>query len=487
MTRVLEDDALGLLQLEGVDLGQQALTANQRVGGNVDLAVPRELARTQAIYVGARLSQAAGLLGWNELTAAISHFRQSHEGDTGDNPPQDDEALQNATYLRQFIGEKDSTNRPILSHDSESIRTFGRTVLINLLLRLPKVNPDASFDTPRGSLRSLVERDLEFHSAVWRTQCQGVFTTNYDMLIEDAYRLARPWERIDLYCHTEGLRTYRFNAQFLRFLLGVPRFVLKLHGDIDDIGSMLFDPETAWDDDNPLGGQAGSDLCHAFSAALHAGHMIYIGCGGRDRTFRQLHTWRDRASHGPYQRLFFVSATEVPNIVEDMGSAIDDLVFPTYGSVDDQHHSSLASTELRAFLNELIYCTESRPQFYSREAVDLCQQLTSGGPSERHWVTTAWDVGGIQIRRSWNRGSPQRIGRYLWRRLEQNPRLFFATIQEESGWWGDYLFVWLDGKEISWRYARPCIDNGKPPDEEFALYELIGPLDEDEWGTLSSV
>lgn len=421
-------------------------------------------------YVGAGLSQAAGLVGWNEMAVAISRFRSEYEADQGDSAPKEDQARQNAAYLRRFVEEKDSEDEFILSRASQDDRTFARTVLLNFLLRYRRR------DFSPGQ-RAVTELDLALHGAVWKTHCQGVFTTNYDMLLEEAFSLVVPSKRSDLYGHPAALRTYRYKAQFLPFILSVPRFVLKLHGDVDDIGTMLFDPETAWDQENKLGGHAGGDLRHVFDAALRSGHMIYVGCGGHDRTFRELHQWPKRSRQTPYHRLFFTPAAEVAGIVEEMGSAIDDLLFLTYGSPDDRPDRRFAASELHAFLYALTRCTKSRPHYFSNEATSLWNQLGGGGDLHRAWLTPHWDVSGVGLPETWNQGSPQVAGRYLWRRRDDHAQPFLATVGEQEDLWGSYLSVTLEGREIWWRYDQPWAINGRPPDEEFMSYEWAGPLD----------
>lgn len=421
-------------------------------------------------YVGAGLSQAAGLVGWNEMAAALSRFRREYEGDAFDCAPQEDQALQNAAYLRQFVEENDSNCKPILSRSSEDDRTFARTVLLNFLLRCRQQASPAGLET-------VTEQHLALHGAVWKTRCQGVFTTNYDMLLEEAFRLVSPSARKNAYGHEAALRTYRYYAQFLPFILSVPRFVLKLHGDVDDIGTMLFDPETAWDRDSALGGQAGSDLRRVFDAAHRSGHMIYIGCGGRDRTFRELHKWPERSRQTSYQRLLLVPAAEVASIVDEIGPAIDDLLFLTYGSSKDRPDAAFRASELQAFLDELIRSTKPRPAFYSNEATHLWNQIGSGG-LRRAWYTPHWGASGMLLPQTWNQGSPQIAGRYLWRRRDSHARLFLASVEKQEDWWGSYLWVILEGQTIWWRYDQPWAINGRPPDEEFMCYEWTGPLDQ---------
>jgi hypothetical protein len=130
---------------------------------------------------------------------------------------------------------------------------------------------------------------------------------------------------------------------------------LKLHGDIDDIGTMLFDPETAWDRNDQLGEQIGHDLRHVFDAALRSGHIIYVGCGGRDRTFRELHQWRGRRQHSSYQRLFFVPANELESIVKEMGHATEDLRCLTYGNSPHPPNPAVRASELKELLDASLH------------------------------------------------------------------------------------------------------------------------------------
>lgn len=409
-------------------------------------------------YVGAGLSQAAGLVGWNQMAKAISRFRREYESDVSDRPPPRDHAKENAAYLRRFVEEKDPQGNVILSRDSTDVRTFARTVYLNFLLRCQ-----------RQSLKLFSENDLEFHHAVWQTRCQGIFTTNYDMLLEEAFNLIPPSQRHPTYGHPAALRTYRYYARFLPFLLSVPRFVLKLHGDIDDIGTMLFDPETAWDQNKQLDGRVGDDLRHVFDAALRSGHMIYIGCGGRDRTFRELHQWRGRTQHISHQRLFFVPANELASICKGIGNATEGLLFLTYGDSQVPPTRDLAASELKEFLGALTNCAASRPMYFSNEAAELSSQIKSNSRLTRKWITPSWEVSGVKLPALWNDGSPPGTGRYLWRRKEGNRRPFFASVEEM----GTFLSVELEGHEHQWRG-----DRSQPLDELLLFYEWIGPVDE---------
>ncbi len=88
------------------------------------------------------------------------------------------------------------------------------------------------------------------------------------------------------------LRSYRYDAEFLSFILSNPQFVLKLHGDINDINTMLLDPDRAWDN-GALSGSRGDRLRTTYSSAAGLGHIVFVGAGMRDRTILELHSaWK---------------------------------------------------------------------------------------------------------------------------------------------------------------------------------------------------
>lgn len=422
-------------------------------------------------YVGAGLSQAAGLVGWNGLTDAISRFRREYENDSLDRPPPADTAEQNAAYLRRFIEETGAEGHPILSRSSRDIRTYPRTVVVNLLLRQKRDD----------CLHELTERDLELHSAVWRTHCQGVFTTNYDMLLEHAFSLVVPSERASVYGNTTPLRTYRYYARFLPYLLSVPRFVLKLHGDVDDIGTMLFDPQTAWEPKGALYGQTGEDLRRVFDAAQLSSHMIYVGCGGRDRTFRELHEGRTKGGE-QRERLFFVPAAEVDGISKAMGPTVDDLQFLTYGTQDERLNPHEGAHELREFLERVADGKTSRSRLFSQESMELSQQL-GGAVVHRAWFTPRWNVSGVPLCGAWTRGVPPSAGLYLWRRPGDQSAPFVAAVRAEAFGAGlcispgSVLRVTLDGRVIWWRNDPPSAASHDQASRQLAPYEWIGPHD----------
>ena len=254
-------------------------------------------------YVGAGLSVAAGLVDWEEMACLIWWFRKHYEKrGPGLCPPREhtqEAALRNAEFLQGFVREKQRENGPpILTRESTSDEALGRTALLNLMLRYrrPRIGLSSDGQGEARPERPLVFRqrpgtepsieDLRLQSLIWRSRCHGVLTTNYDMLLEHAF---------SLYDHGAALRSYRYSVGFLRYVLSNPRFILKLHGDINDISTMEFDPWTAWDCPERLGGLWGEQLKHVYNAALRRGHIVYIGCGFRDRTIQELHNnSRDR-------------------------------------------------------------------------------------------------------------------------------------------------------------------------------------------------
>ena len=184
-------------------------------------------------YVGAGVSQSSGLLGWAALVHAVEQYRKHYEAWPEEASPSQTADAQSA-YLQRFV-----TEEAILAHGSLDDRAFGRLVLLNILLRH---RPGKAGTMPE--LITLAADDL--HSLIWTCWPHGVFTTNYDVLAE---RACPPTQSADL-------RVYRYFAGFLPYILSNPRFVLKLHGDVNDIATMLFDPVSAWSSGGALAGDA---------------------------------------------------------------------------------------------------------------------------------------------------------------------------------------------------------------------------------------
>jgi SIR2-like domain len=283
-------------------------------------------------YVGAGLSMsAAGLVGWAEMAWLIWLYRTKYEGAAEEPPGRTAKKL--GSYLQSFLAEPEDGCQ-ILSRDSKSPKALGRAVLLNLMLRyrgprfelfLPKGAkepvPKITKHRPRPGAEPSAE-DLTLHSLVWRSRCHGVLTTNYDMLLEHAY---------SLYQHGAALRSYRYNANLLRYLLSNPRFVLKLHGDINDLATMEFDPDAAWVPGAPFRNRYGGQLKEVYHAILQRGQMIYIGCGFQDATIRELHKFhlRKRRRRGDTTEQRSRPVALVPDSLQ-LRTRFDEIEFLTY-------------------------------------------------------------------------------------------------------------------------------------------------------------
>jgi hypothetical protein len=299
-------------------------------------------------YAGAGLSMNAGLPGWFQMAISLHSFMQVFEKA---NLP--DFTLQNelelSKFFQDFIEEKSQApgdNCYLLSPTSNDNRLFGRTVALNLLFRCRGGFFDGQnfIDSAEVFCRAGTEpkaEDLSVHSALWRAGVHGIITTNYDILLERAY---------SFFNHPGGLRTYRYDASFLRFILSTPRFIVKIHGDINDLGSMILDPEMAWKKSTYLNGRMGFEVKKLYSNIREAGALVFLGVGFRDRTICELQQyWKQiRKSKGIGFAVFFES--EIKKTVEQwkrMGYAedlFDDVIFFI---VDDRN---LTDNNLKGFV-----------------------------------------------------------------------------------------------------------------------------------------
>jgi len=346
-------------------------------------------------YVGAGLSMgAAGLVGWNEMACLIWWYLRYYENKE-DMPSCPTDPEENARFIQKFITETESpeTDVRIMSRKSNDQRALARTSLLNLMLRYraPRLRwcaeggeakPMSQSSKLRGRPgRPLDAEDLVFHSLVWRTGCHGVLTTNYDMLLEHAY---------SLFSHGADLRSYRYTADFLRYLVSNPRFVLKLHGDINDLATMEFDPNDAWGDGGRFsdGKSIGEDLKRVYGALLSRGHMIYVGCGFTDETIKRLHdSWVGGGGAARFCRVALIPVWE-----EEVKERFPAIEFLTYEDPD---------REVRQFLECVIAARsgvrESWPA--SLEASSLYRQIffsVSGDPPVQRMITELWSCKGIR-------------------------------------------------------------------------------------------
>lgn len=368
-------------------------------------------------YVGAGLSTAAGLASWGEQASLIWSYLRSYEkrecSPCPANKVNEIETLLD-DFVRETVDKDDPRSAAILSREAGEgePRTLGRAALLNLLIRYrgPRVRLRSKDGqaVPCGCLRPRpgeepsVE-DLTVHSMIWRSRCHGVFTTNYDMLLEHAF---------SLYHHGAALRTYRYTADYLRFLLSNPHFVLKLHGDINDIASMEFRPRKAWS----TGGLSqrygrGEDLKHVYRAALDRGHMIYLGCGFRDETVEQLHRGWEFDANRPFYRIALLPDRELsdPATADQIGrtsrQGIEFLTVGDYG-------------EIRQFMEQVV---DQRASGFVREgscpeASDIHRQIfLSLQPTEatRSFTTQPWSCRGI-IQTEPQEPSPASPNRRWW-------------------------------------------------------------------------
>lgn len=249
-------------------------------------------------------------------------------------------------------------------------RALGRAALLNMLLRYraPLVRlvpgkreveaaPEAAPRLRPGE--EPIAEDLVVQSLLWESGCHGILTSNYDLLLEHAFSLR----------YGAALRSYRYTADLLRYILSNRRFVLHLHGDINDIATMEFNPSNAWKENGSLAapGNRGRDLKRVYADSLERGHMIYLGCGFRDETIHKLHsTSVSKRVRGAKSRLALVPKSEIDN--GDIGRArFPRIKFLTW---DDPK-------EVREFVERVVLIRKEAGwrEHPSLEATDLHRQL----------------------------------------------------------------------------------------------------------------
>lgn len=356
-------------------------------------------------YAGAGLSRAAGLVNWLEMsTLAWWYLKHYEEGEIGACPSKAGEEC--ARFLNRFVTEKDSEAKTILSFESVDDRALGRSALLNMMLRyraprtiLRKENqshevvPDRHAEQRWRFGEEPSAEDLTPHSLIWRAKCHGVLTPNYDMLLEHTFSSAE---------HGAALRSYRYSAELLRYIMSNPRFVLKLHGDINDIGTMELDPDGAWNpgarfvpNKDTTERNHGLELRGVYRAALKNGHMIYVGLGFKDETIKRLHQNR------PDLRFQQVRAALIPaketREIEDALNPIpfDDVVFYTYRECEPP------GQVLCEFLSRIVDVRAHSVEDWDPcpEANDIHEQLfrSLGEKPQRHLKTELWSCKGLPL------------------------------------------------------------------------------------------
>lgn len=345
-------------------------------------------------YVGAGLSIGAGhstgggLAGWHEMACLIWRYLDGYERKEGLERCPDNTSEQIEDFLDRFVKGENECAQRILSRESgeqepPDQRAFGRAALLNMLLRI--LGPCCQWASDGGKavanggpgrLRGGCEveaEDLALHSLLWQSGCHGILTSNYDLLLEHAFCIT--------YQRT-ALRSYRYTAVLLRYILSNRRFVLHLHGDINDIATMEFHPSRAWREGSLSGeGGRGDDLKRVYRAALERGHMIYLGCGFRDETIRRLHdTGREKAVP-ERRRLALVRGSEVER-GEIKLAEFPGIEFLTW---DDP-------SEIQRFVEQVAAVRKDTGLggFPSLEATDLHGQLFMGAGLGQHYCTEPW-------------------------------------------------------------------------------------------------
>jgi len=361
-------------------------------------------------YVGAGLSMEAGLAGWDEMACIVWRHRKHYEQDleVGSCPKAGaTERIQD--LLNDFVKAECAPRSGLLARNAgespSERRALGRAALLNMLLRYrkprlttvkkrPKALPAAKSPLRLRPGKPPSAEDLTVQSLLWRSRCHGVFTTNYDLFLEDAYVLYR---------HGVALRSYRYTATLLRYLLSNPNFVLHLHGDINDIATMEFHPVHAWNSgglsecgsdltqppravppspthSGGLSGR-GSDLKDVYAAALRRGHMIYLGCGFRDETISQLYGSAVHTNDQNHLRVALVPSKEIRVLGWKRFPSIQ---FLTY----EQSH------EVREFVEEVSSLrSEVKLDGPCREAKDLYEQVfhaSQASEPRQHQTTAPW-------------------------------------------------------------------------------------------------
>lgn len=332
-------------------------------------------------YVGAGLSMSAGLVSWHEMVCQMWRYRKCYEKEENLGPCPDDSEESNEKRLEEFVQAettlKDNKLVRILSRDSANDaneeKALGRTALLNMLLRyrgpvvqlMPQANdavPNEDEDLRQRAGQEPSQEDLAVQSLIWRSRCHGVLTTNYDLLLEHAYSASG---------FGASLRSYRYTADFLRFILSNPQFVLKMHGDINDLRTIEFRPKSAWEGGalSEDKGSRGEDLKRVYGAALNRGHMIYLGCGFRDETIQRLHrSWQPIPQAGLLSRLAIVPRNEIT----------DGRIVPSdYRDIEFLTWHGDGATEVRLFLERIVSERSAlgRPAPACPEASDIHEQV----------------------------------------------------------------------------------------------------------------
>ncbi len=332
-------------------------------------------------YVGAGLSMASGLVGWSEMASLVWQYRKSYEDKRRPGTPPGDIAEQNERYLDSFVTQRASQGSRVklLSRKSEMLitegRALGRAALLNMLLRyrsplvrlVPGYKKVDARPEAKPRLRPGEEptaEDLAVQSLLWESGCHGILTSNYDLLLEHAFSLFK---------YGVALRSYRYTADLLRYVLSNRRFVLHLHGDINDIATMLFRPSGAWAKWCPKGlglpmvpGSTGDDLKRVYANILNRGHVIYLGCGFRDDTIRQLHNgWDSQVTTPGTTRLALVLKSEIEE--RDVRPDFPKIKFLTWED----------PKEVREFVERVVLIRKEAGwrEHPSLEATDLHRQL----------------------------------------------------------------------------------------------------------------
>ena len=312
-------------------IGSKGLSRPRQIDADAVVGVA---ARPLYAYVGAGLSMSAGLPSWHGAAEAICKYLTRIEGVEASCNYYQSSSIEAALddFIKLNYIDSDS-GQDISVFDVVDKRLFARAAVINMIFRYrAPVGGGRGYLHPRiGQLPSA--EDLHMHSLLWRFGTHGIITPNYDVLLERAF---------DFYDHHGDVRVYRYNAAFLPFVTSSPRFIVKIHGDVNDIRTMIFSPSSSWRDSQTLGGLYGARCSKAYNTMLAQGSMLYIGNGFRDYTFYHLHKrWRSSPDFCTGLRIAIIPKWEVENVKACWESnewdeaVLDDILF-IYAEAPDE-------------------------------------------------------------------------------------------------------------------------------------------------------
>ncbi|MHA1971723.1 MAG: SIR2 family protein [Candidatus Hodarchaeales archaeon] len=247
-------------------------------------------------------------------------------------------------------------NYPLFKGGNEFRESLKQGYLLEVASECRKVLGKSSFrDLVQRIFRVSSDKVTIFHRLIFEIPFCAILTTNYDNLLEQAYTLSRRKK------YPLSVYTQKNIAQLSRLVYEKDFYILKLHGDVNDMDTLILDFKDY------------QDIIHnskayekAFTALSSTKTLIFIGYGLRDPDLNLLLSEQSAAFKG-YNRRHFAFLPNPNNVVSKA-------LFEKYNLTTIPYNASDNHKELFSIFEQIKYqldnfvskkpLTDAQPVYY---------------------------------------------------------------------------------------------------------------------------